>query len=150
MIEIVKDPSSDCRPVNGKVSINKLQLATANHIDDVAKGLDFFSGMLKEAGKRHDRTKITDMPNFHEALQSGNIKKSDWYKMHIAEERHHLQSKVPKDITLIDVLEYISDCIMAGSARSGDIYDIMLADPTLQRAFANTVELLKKQIKVVE
>jgi len=95
MIEVIRDSSSDSRATDGKVTIGKLELATALHIDEVAAGLDFFSDMLKEAGRRHDRTKVLDMVDFHAALQSGNIKKSQWYKMHIKEERHHLKANVP-------------------------------------------------------
>ena len=150
MIKIVKDPNADSRSVNGKIPLIKLQLATANHIDDVAKGLEYFADLLRAAGKSHDHTKSENMEEFHRALESGRIKNSRWYKMHITEERHHLIAKAPDDITLIDVLEHLVDCVMAGTARSGEIFDIDLSNGLLQRAHKNTVELLKKQIKVEE
>ena len=48
------------------------------------------------------------------------------------------------------VLDYITDCVMAGMARSGEVYDITLPDELLQRAFQNTARLLKSQVQVVE
>jgi len=150
MIKIVKDPNADSRSVNGKIPLIKLQLATAYHIDDVSEGLEYFADLLKAAGKNHDHTKSENMEEFHRALESGRIKNSRWYKMHITEERHHLIAKVPDDVTLIDVLEHLVDCVMAGTARSGEIFDIDLPNGLLKRAHKNTVELLKKQIKVEE
>lgn len=150
MIELIKDPNADSRSAKGKVTLGKLQLATANHIDHVAQGLGYFADLLKKAGKNHDHTKSENMADFHEALNSGNIKKSQWYKMHITEERHHLIANVPDDVNLIDVLEHLVDCVMAGSARTGEIFDIDLSDELLQKAHKNTVEMLKKQIKVTE
>jgi len=65
--------------------------------------------------------------------------------------RHHLnyEDGVPKDVNLLDVLEYVADCVMAGMARSGSVYEVKISDELLQRAFQNTVELLKKNVVVV-
>lgn len=150
MIKLIKDPNADSRSVNGKVPLKNLQLATVNHIDHVAQGLEYFADLLTAAGKNHDHTKLENMKEFHEALESRKIKSSQWYKMHISEERHHLISNVPDDVNLIDIFEHLVDCVMAGTARSGEIYDIDLPDEVLQKAHKNTVELLKKQIKVTE
>ncbi len=150
MINLVKDPNADSRSVKGKVPLMNLQLATANHIGHVQQGLAYFADLLKKAGKNHDHTKSENMEDFHAALESGRVKSSRWYKMHISEERHHLIAKVPDDITLIDVFEHLVDCVMAGTARSGEIFDIELSNELLQKAHKNTVELLKKQIEVVE
>jgi hypothetical protein len=46
------------------------------------------------------------------------------------------------------VLEYVADCVMAGMARSGDVYALEASDELLRRAFQNTVALLKSQVKV--
>ena len=43
----------------------------------------------------------------------------------------------------------IADCVMAGMARSGDFYKIVLPDELLQRAFDNTCRLLLLQVKVI-
>jgi len=150
MIELVKTPNADSRSADGKISLMALQLATANHMDHVSKGLGYFANLLRAAGKCHDHTKSDNMEDFHKALESGKIKNSRWYKMHISEERHHLVSKVPDNVNLIDVIEHLVDCVMAGSARTGKIFDIDLSNEVLQKAHKNTVELLKKQIKVTE
>jgi hypothetical protein len=55
---------------------------------------------------------------------------------------------VPKDVNLIDVLELIADCVMAGMARSGSVYPFNVDTEVLKRAFDNTAELLKSQVVV--
>lgn len=46
------------------------------------------------------------------------------------------------------MIEYISDCVMAGMARSGSVYDLEMPPELLERAFKNTVELLKAEVVV--
>jgi hypothetical protein len=53
-------------------------------------------------------------------------------------------------VNLIDVIEYISDCVMAGMARSGSVFPLVASDELLRRAFENTVALLSSQITVRE
>ena len=55
---------------------------------------------------------------------------------------------IPADVNLIDVLDFIADCVMAGMARSGSVYPLQLPPELLARAFQNTVDLLKSQIVV--
>lgn len=150
MIKIVKTPNADSRSAVGKIDIGELQISTATHIDHVNTGLMYFAGLLLKAGMDHDHTKCENMEEFHKALNSGKVKNSRWYKTHITEERHHLISNVPDDVTLVDVFEHLVDCVVAGMARSGEIFDIELSDELLQKAHKNTVELLKSQIEVVE
>lgn len=57
---------------------------------------------------------------------------------------------VPADVNLIDVLDMICDCVMAGMARSGSVYPLEIDDTVLRRAFDNTVELLKANVQVGE
>jgi hypothetical protein len=55
---------------------------------------------------------------------------------------------VPSDVNLIDVLDMIADCVMAGMARSGSVYPLKINPEVLARAFENTVELLKSEISI--
>jgi len=119
-------------------------------MDSVLDGLLYFADQLTEIGQKHDYTKIEKFPDFRAALQAGDIKNSEWYKYHISEERHHLVAKSTKDVNLLDILEYLTDCVMAGYARSGEVYDLELSSNLLQRAFKNTVEMLKNQIVIKE
>jgi uncharacterized protein with von Willebrand factor type A (vWA) domain len=78
------------------------------------------------------------------------FKQTGWYDNHRKIHRHHLDKAdgVPPDVNLLDVLEHIADCVMAGMGRSGTVYDMKLPDELLQRALRNTVELLKAQVVV--
>jgi hypothetical protein len=53
------------------------------------------------------------------------------------------------DVNLIDVLDMICDCVMAGMARSGSVYPLNIKPEVLMTAFQNTVELLKANVTVV-
>lgn len=150
MIEITKSPNADSRSADPNADLMELTKSTRSHIDDVNKGLNLIAEMLVDRGLKHDNTKMSAMEEFNAALKSGKIKESEWYKRHITEERHHLKSHVPDDVTLIDVIEHLVDCTMAGLTRSGTIYDIDLSPELLQLAAQNTVELLKDNTVVVE
>lgn len=150
MITIFKSPNADSRSAKIPLTIGVLRKSTVSHIKDVEKGLNFLSLLLQDRGKHHDHTKMENMEDFCNALNSGKIKESEWYQKHITEERHHLKSNVPDDVNLIDVIEHLTDCTMAGLTRSGEIYDIDIPIETLQLAVQNTVELLKNNIKVLD
>ncbi len=53
---------------------------------------------------------------------------------------------IREDVNLIDVLDFIADCVMAGMARSGSVYPLKLDAVILERAFQNTVEALKSNV----
>lgn len=126
--------------------------SSRQHIEDVNAGLAFFVAKLLEAGRAHDRDKITDIEGFHRDFVNGfSAGFEAWWTQHRRINRHHLNMAdgVPADVNLIDVLDYIADCTMAGMARSGDVYDITLPADVLLRAFANTAAMLKREVVVV-
>lgn len=124
---------------------------TINHISDVANGLELFRKMLKHRLGNHDFDKITDIDVFYSDFKSG-FRKTDWWENHRSISRHHITTHNPplNDVNLIDVLEMLTDCVMAGMARSGKVYKINLPDDILRLAFDNTVNLLIDQIKIEE
>lgn len=150
MIEITKEPNSDSRTAKPGFKKEDLKESTKAHIGHVNEGMKFFAEMLITTAKKHDNTKLSNFDDFFEALNSGRVKESLWYQKHITEERHHLVANVPNDITLVDVFEHLVDCVVAGMSRSGQVYDVDLSSEVLQLAHKNTVELLKKNIKVID
>lgn len=150
MIKVHKAVNADSRSANSEFNEENLLKDTKSHINDVSKGMDFIAVQLMNRGEKHDHTKVKNMNQFYEALKSGKIKDSFWYQMHITEERHHLKSNTPDDVNLIDVIEHIVDCTMAGMTRSGTVYDVDLSAELLMKAVANTVEMLKNNIEVIE
>jgi hypothetical protein len=105
--------------------------------------------MLYRAGENHDYDKINELDHFHSDFVSG-FKTTGWWDTHRKITRHHIQEKdgVPANVNLIDVLEMIADSVMAGMARSGSVYPVIIPDAVLKRAFDNTVESLKSQVVV--
>ncbi len=150
MIEISKSETADTRTCDfANVSMDTLYAASVQHISDVGLGISFFQQMLTLAAQRHDTDKLTDIRGFHADFLTG-FKKTAWWDRHRKLNRHHLNADdgTPADVNLIDVLDYIADCVMAGMARSGSVYELKLPHELLERAFQNTVELLKKQVVV--
>lgn len=152
MIEIKQSKIADTRTCDfTKVTEEDLWEASNQHINDVEKGMLLFINMLSQASLYHDFTKLTRFSVFHSDFLTG-FKDHNWWDMHRKEERHHLSVSdgVRDDVDLIDVLEYITDCVMAGMARTGRVTPIDLSNEVLQKAFQNTVELLKSNVRVVD
>ncbi len=146
---------ADSRTAPEDITKEKLYDATEEHIKDVQKGMDFFSEKIHEAGLKHDFTKIAYFDEYAEDVLSEHtdedFKKRPWYQRHIYEERHHLNADCPLDVNLFDVLEMISDCVMAGKGRFGRVTPeyLNLSDPSiLIRAYYNTVKMLDDIVEV--
>ena len=143
-IYIKPSPTADTRTCDwSKVSAEQLLSSSLQHKSDMAQALGLFQSLLTEAAVRHDFDKLTDIQHFHADFQTG-FKQTGWWDRHRKINRHHLAQEdgIPEDVNLIDVLDYIADCCMAGLARSGSVYDLHLPDEILQRAFQNTKKLL--------
>jgi len=151
-IVIRKSPTADTRTCDwSKVTRQELWRSSFQHIHDVVAGMKMFGEMMYRAGVLHDRDKLDDIKRFHADFATG-FKQTTWWDNHRRISRHHLNMAdgVPADVNLLDVLEHITDCVMAGMARSGSVTPLELPDDVLQKAFANTVELLKSRVVVGE
>lgn len=152
MIEIQKSHTADTRTCDFANTDKETLLASSRqHIGDVVKALAFFSGKIVEAAGAHDYDKLSKIDWFHDDFVTG-FKKTGWWDNHRRIHRHHLDKAdgIPPDVNLLDVIEHIADCVMAGMARSGSVYELKLPDELLQRAFKNTTDLLKAQVRVQE
>ena len=148
MIWIKPSPTADTRTCDfANVSKETLWASSVQHIGDVREALRFFSHALKLAAQNHDPDKLTDIDGFHADFVTG-FKQTGWWDRHRGLNRHHLTQDdgIPADVNLIDVLDFIADCVMAGMARSGSVYPLHLSPELLERAFQGTVELLKAQV----
>jgi len=150
MITIRKSATADTRICDvSKVTEKTLFKSSVQHIEDVVLGLRFFSGMLDDAGQVHDADKLSGIEQFHADFKTG-FEEHSWWDNHRKINRHHLNAAdgVPADVNLVDVIEHIVDCVMAGMGRSGSVYPLSLKPEVLEKAFQNTVELLKKNVRV--
>lgn len=131
------------------VDKDALYEATVSHRHDVLNGLEFFRDLLCDSANLHDADKLHDEDAFHGYIES-NFKDTWWWERHKRLTRHHLNDPegVPLDVTLIDVLEMITDCTMAGMARSGKVFPLTINPDVLMKAFQNTAELLQKFVVV--
>jgi hypothetical protein len=150
MITIEKSTVADTRTCDySKVTKEELYKASVQHIEDVRQALRFFEDKIIEAETNHDLDKISDIDGFHRDFLTG-FKLTTWWDAHRKLNRHHLNAGdgIPDDVNLIDVLDFIADCVMAGMGRTGFVYPLKLDSTLLERAFQNTVSLLKSQVVV--
>lgn len=139
---------------NGYESKDQLLLETEQHRLDVAKLMMFLALEIVITGNKHDWSKIQFFDDFaNDVLQRQEIpdfKEREWYNIHTKEERHHLNFEQPDDVDLIDVLEFVCDCICTGKARDGHIQKKFLELPgnLLKKAYWNTIDKLSKEIDV--
>jgi len=150
MISIKKSPTADTRTCDfANISKQTLFDSSVQHIGDVQQGIEFFRELLVEAANAHDHDKLSDIDGFHRDFVTG-FARTEWWDNHRKVNRHHLLNDdgVPADVNLIDVLDMIADCVMAGMARSGSVYALNLNPEVLRKAFDNTVELLKSHVVV--
>jgi hypothetical protein len=151
-IKVRRNPTADSRTCDfANVSKQTLLVSSIRHIDDVRAGLEFLREKLYHASVWHDWDKIEDIDSFHADFVTG-FAQTGWWDRHRQKNRHHLMAAdgVRDDVNLIDVLDMISDIVMAGMARQGSVYPAELPPGLLEKAFHNTVELLKNQVVVVE
>ena len=152
MIKIQKSKTADTRSCDfSKVTKKQLSDSSVQHIRDVKKGTEFIKGLLDEVMRRHDFDKLEDLDKFHADFITG-FKQTEWWDNHRKVNRHHLlqDDGVPKDVNLVDVIEMIVDCVMAGMGRTGEVYPLEIKPELLKTAFDNTVDMLKKEVVVEE
>ena len=151
MVRIYKNQNGDSRTAPKNVSFKEFQEANDMHIEDVKNTMNEIAFEIMKRGQEHDYTKKTHeklfYDNFVSTINEGtDFVSNEWYQKHINDERHHLLSKCPDDVNLIDVLEMIVDCVCAGKARSGDVRDIEINTEILERALTNTVKLIDNKV----
>ena len=149
-IRIRKSATADTQSCDyANVSRQTLLESSVQHIGDVRRALSFFGAMLDEAATNHDTDKITDIDGFHRDFVTG-FEQTIWWDAHRRLNRHHLLAAdgVPADVNLIDVLDMIADCVMAGMARTGSVYPLDIPQDVLRKAFENTVNLLIANVQV--
>jgi hypothetical protein len=150
VIKIHPSPTADTRTCDwSKVTRETLLASSKQHIRDVREGLAFFADRLARAGMRHDHDKILAIDHFHADFRTG-FAQTGWWDNHRKVNRHHLTETdgIPADVNLIDVLDFITDCVMAGMARSGSVRPLTIEPAVLQRAFENTAALLCANVEV--
>ena len=155
MIKIHKNPNGDTRTAPKDVTFEEFAEANDSHISDVRRVLQYLGKVLEFAGESHDYTKksyeLEFYNDFKDTLENGsNFVEGDWYTLHINMERHHLLSRCPDDVDLLDVIEMIVDCVCAGKARSGEVRPLEISDDILKLAVENTVKLVDNLTEVEE
>ena len=157
-IKIKRNILGDTRTATRVPDFYEFVDANNEHRKDVSNMMNMVANMVRDSGKNHDYTK-SDEPHrslFYRELceviekKTNSFEDGEWYPMHYKTERHHLNKYCPEDVNLIDVLEMICDCVCAGMARSGNVYPIEISSEILQKAVANTEQMLIDAVKLGE
>jgi hypothetical protein len=152
-ILIYKSENADTRSSNGDVTRDELLNSTLSHIVDVQHVGYWLAEKLKEQVLEHDHTKVDYIDDFYADFTSGKqnaeFKSLPWWQKHKTE-RHHLNDSVPEDVNLIDVLEMVIDCTVAGLARSGEVYGIEISKDVLDKAIENTKNMIIENTEVID
>lgn len=153
-IIIQKTTRCDTRtlPPGTKVTIEDARTDTLYHIIAVAACGKAIRDRMEKQFDSHDHTKVETMEQFTEGLNKGfnSPEFKAWCEMHYNSERHHLKKHVPEDVDLIDVLEMVCDCVCAGMARSGKVFDLDIPSEVLLKAVKNTADALIASIRVID
>lgn len=157
-LKIKRNTNGDTRVANHMPTINEFNASNESHRADVRNLMDRFCDILKDSAWNHDWTKVLEpyrsmfYRDMSSVIEHGmDFFDGEWSKLHYCElERHHLNRHCPDDVNLFDVIEMICDCVAAGMARSGEVYDLDISDDILTKAVKNTVKILKSQIEVIE
>lgn len=152
---IKKNTLGDTRTAEHMPTRDEFDRSNSLHIDDVKRLTESFCDEMLERISHHDWTKMSEpyatmfYDDMKAKIEDGKepFVDMEWYKLHVNTERHHLNDHVPDDVDLIDIVERLVDCVSAGMARSGSVYDVTVPDDVLQKAVANTV---LKMINAVE
>lgn len=152
-IQIKRSKNADTRSADKNITKEQLLDNTLSHIDDVQHWGYKLAEMLKKQVLQHDHTKVDNIDMFYEdftsSKQNKDFKELPWWQVHKTE-RHHLNDSVPEDVNLIDVMEMVIDCTVAGLARSGEVYEITIPEDVLKQAINNTSKLIIDNSEVVD
>ena len=150
-VDIVKTGN----PEEGYSDKEELFNDVLQHKKDVSECMDMLSEHIHEIGENHDWTKVEFFDEFAndtlERLDTPDFKERDWYNIHCNFERHHINAFVPDDVDFFDLLEFISDCLIAGKTRSGDVnYDVFNIDENIiLKSYFNTVAKIDNHLKLL-
>jgi hypothetical protein len=158
MVQIKKHTEGDSRVAKELPTFRDFNNANDAHRQDVVNLVGEFCKQLEEKARRHDWTKVEEpyRSMFYRDLCATiegrmNFVDGEWADLHYNKlERHHLKRYCRDDVNMFDVIEMICDCVAAGMARSGEIYDVDIPAEVLTKAVKNTVEVLKREIYVVD
>ena len=152
-IKIPKSQDADTRTSGNNVTKESLLANTYSHINDVQNVGWWLTMKFKEQLINHDHTKVDNIDEFYQDFTSGKqgkeFKALPWWQIHKTE-RHHLNDSVPEDVNLLDVLEMVIDCTVAGLARSGNVYDITIPEDVLKKAIDNTKQLIIDNTEIID
>ena len=154
-IKIKRNPNGDTRTAPKDITFEQFHEANLSHIRDVGEIMTTLGYLLEIQGQQHDWTKLKYERNFWLDFQNSLLRNEDfvsawWYQLHVNTEKHHPLSYCHDNITLLDIIETIVDCVCAGKTRSGEVRPLEFNQEILEKAVKNTVKLIDDITEVVD
>ena len=150
---IEKTRGADTRSATSVVDKETLLRETHLHKNHVMSVMKSLGRELYAKADKHDFTKVDYIDKFHDNFVKAfnkeiEFKDHEWWGIHLAKERHHINDFMHEDTDLLDLIEMLADCICAGKARTGNVYPIEIDNSKLQKMLSNTIEKIKNAIEV--
>ena len=147
-IILTKNPHGDSRTAPADTTFEEFRQANVDHVNDVQIVMAMLAAKLNQQAEQHDWTKFAFEEEFWKDFHKEDFVNGEWYQEHIHAEKHHPLSYCHKDITLLDILEMVVDCVCAGKTRSGKVRPLEVNEEILKLALQNTVKLIDKMTEV--
>ncbi len=147
---------TETKNLKGLQDSDEIFMSILYHQDNIKKVMRMISEHILDVGDVHDWTKLDYFDEFYndcfERRYNPVFSNREWYNIHCKFERHHLNSKIPDDVDLFDVLESIVDCIVTAKSQNIKVnpFFLLLRDDVLQEAYWNTIKKLEDNIILSE
>lgn len=143
LVELIK-----IKKVEDCDSIEELEANIVIHQLYVSEVMKVIASKLQYHGIIHDYTKRENIEEFWEdtRLRKEDIplEEREWIEKHITQEQHHLNLNAAPTITLIDVIEFIVDCMVTAKSTGEevDLENLKLDPEILMTAYNNTIKYI--------
>ena len=114
---------------------------------DMQAVMRWLASCLLYAGWKHDKSRLNRIQDYFAALQEANAKHQDirsteWFAEYAVRERCCLDRRVPEDVDLFDIFEFLVSSLLDGASECPT-----LSQETLATAFANTFDFIHSHLQ---
>lgn len=144
------------KPVEECENMEELMQSVMLHRGYVHETMKLLSEYIGYRGIKHDWTKMEEPGMFMDDINDRNdgiepLNRS-WIKYHTKMERHHLNLAFRPNTNVLDLIEFLADCIVTAKSTGVplDMEILNLSDEQLRQIYNNTISSLNEMVQVIE